>query len=96
VDFGIEKVLSGEPIQVVERPGDCGPVVAAAFWTLNDELLSGTPVTRSNQNWAVLRYGPYYVIPIYSPSSERVAIQGYGQVLIFQVEGLLYLSWFLG
>ena len=93
---GLEKLSSDEPIQVVEGPRDCAPVVVAAFRILNDEILSGRPVTRSSQNWAVLRFGPYYLVAIYARPSERITVQQYGQVLIFAVEDLRFLTWFLG
>lgn len=107
VDFGLERVLSGEPIHVVERPGDCAPVVDAAFRILNEEILSGgRRVRRSSQNWAVLRFGPYYLVPIYARPSELVAVQQYGQVLIFAIgedddddddeDDFRFLGWFLG
>ena len=95
-DFELERVSSGEPIHVVERRGDCALVVAAAFRILNDEILSGRPVTRSSENWAVLRFGPYYLVPIYPRPSERIVVQQYGQVLIFAVQDLQFLIWFLG
>jgi hypothetical protein len=109
-DFGLERVSSGEPIHVVERPGDCAPVVAAAFRILNQEILSGSRVQRASENWSVLRFGPYYLVPIYPRSSELVAVQQYGQVLIFAMDedveeddededdedDLRFLGWFLG
>lgn len=95
-DFELERVSSGEPRHVVERRGDCALVVAAAFRILNDEILSGRPVTRSSENWAVLRFGPYYLVPIYARPSERIVVHQYGQVLIFAVEDLRFLTWFLG
>ena len=55
-DRGLERVSSAEPIHVVERPGDCAPVVAAAFRILNEEILPGHRVTRCSENWAVLRF----------------------------------------
>ena len=82
-------------------------MVAAAFRILNQEILPGRRVQRSSENWSVLRFGPYYLVPIYPRSSELVAVQQYGQVLIFAMDedvdeddddedDLRFLGWFLG
>lgn len=101
VDFrallGLEQVYPGDPLEVVGHPGECGKVVAEAFRILNERVFSGRPpVTRAEMEWAVLRIGPYWVVPMDSRASDTIAVLGYAAVLIFTVEGLGFVDWFLG
>lgn len=101
VDFrasmGLEQVFPSDPLSVVGRPGDCGRVVTEAFRILNDRVLSGhPPATRAHMEWAVLRIGPYLVVPMNPRPVEGVTVQGFGQVLVFTASDLKFVDWFLG
>jgi hypothetical protein len=97
ISLGVEQVSSGDPLEVAGHPAECGRVVAGAFRVLNGEILTGRPpATRANMEWAVLRIGPYWVIPMNPRPVEGATVQGYGQVLVFRVENLSFVDWFMG
>jgi len=96
-EMGLELVSADDPVEVVSDPRDCGRIVAKAFGVLNEQIgPGGTPATFANMEWAVLRIGPYYVIPMNSRSVEGITVQQFGQILIFRAEDLSFVDRFLG
>lgn len=47
-------------------------------------------------DFAIFRYGAYYVVPIQVKVTEDVMFSGYGQVLVFRADPLEFLNWILG
>ena len=89
----------------------CEEVLDEALEVL-DEILDSTPARGSDNedegdeddaesrleqiDFAILRYGAYYVVPIYPKVTGDVTFAGYGQVLVFRADPLEFLDWILG
>ena len=47
-------------------------------------------------DFAIFRYGAYYVVPIQFKVTEDVIVGGYNPVLVFRADPLEFLNWILG
>ena len=94
----IQQLTSDTERAVVTDRAVCREVMKAALAVMNEQI---SPSTRTNLNqidFAVFRYGPYYLVVTATKVPRRVdiAVQGYGTNLVFLAATLEFLGWILG
>lgn len=96
-EMRLEVVSQDERIAVVSEAGECVRVVEEAFRIENEEIVPGpAPVSASTMEWAVLRMGPYLVVPLSVRETEGITVHQWGHILIFKAADLSFVGWFLG